>query len=139
MSLMLTLFIVALTILLIAGIAARLMTRANQRRRAQAAFSRYLETVFEWSAERGNLSLAAQAMQAIDEHQATLEQWRDARRQGYRLRRAERDYLLAYVQLQHRHNQMLKASMTAPQDADATLARTFRDAVLSLSASKRMA
>lgn len=138
MSLPLLLLLIPVLLLIGLIVTSRLVTRANQKKRAQEAFTRYLEIVFEWSADRSNLSLTAQAMQAIDEHTATLEQWRDSRKEKYRLQRAERDYLMAYVQLQHRHNQMLKKSLTSPQDKDATLALTFRDAVLSLTATSRM-
>ena len=139
MTLLFLLITVPVVIALIISIASRLITRANQRKRAQEAFSRYLKAIFEWSADRTNLGLTAQAMQSIDEHTATLQQWREARTQNYRLQRAERDYLMAYVKLQHRHNQMLKACVSSPQTEDATLALTFRDAVLSLTANGRMA
>ncbi len=139
MTLLILLITTPVAIALIISIASRLITRANQRRRAQEAFSRYLKAIFEWSADRTNLSLTAQAMQSIDEHSATLEQWREARTQNYRLQRTERDFLTAYVKLQHRHNQMLKVSVTTPQNEDTTLALTFRDAVLSLTANGRLA
>lgn len=134
-------FIVILSVVALSAailISARLLTRADQRRRARSEFAAYMEAVFMWSENRGDLSMARTAMEAVDNHKMLIEQARRVTEKGIFISRARRDYLEEYTRLQQRHNALLKRSKSRSKrkvdrkDKTYLMAVRFQDAAISL-------
>jgi len=135
------LFVIALSVVALCAailIGARLLTRADQRRRARSEFAAYMEAVFLWSENRGDISMAQTAMEAVDNHKLLIQQAKRVTEKGIYISRARRDYLEEYTRLQNRHNALLKRSKSrsrrevARKDKTYLMAIRFQEAAVSL-------
>lgn len=139
-------FVIILSIVALGAailIGARLLTRTDQRRRARSEFAAYMEAVFLWSENRGDLSMAQTAMEAVETHKLLIDQARRVSEKDLYISRARRDYLEEYTRLQHRHNALLKHSKNrskrhiARKDKSYQMAVRFQDAAISLAGGSR--
>lgn len=138
MNLMFVIILSVATLCAVILISARLLTRADQRRRARSEFAGYMEAVFIWSENRDDLSMAQTAMEAVDTHKLLIHQARRVSEKDLYISRARRDYLEEYTRLQHRHNELLKRSKSrsrrevARKDKTYLMAIRFQEAAISL-------
>ncbi|MFK7967101.1 MAG: hypothetical protein AB8C46_24345 [Burkholderiaceae bacterium] len=136
MNLLLSIFVALVLIALILAVSARLLTRADQRRRARADFNAFMKAIFHWTEQRDDLSRMRDAMEAIESHKQTILQIQISLDDDLYLSRARRDYLKEYERLQRRHNALIKRSKSSKMPAgDEKLYATavsFQDAVISL-------
>ena len=138
MNLMLVILLCIIALAVVIVVSARLLTRADQRRRARAEFAGYMEAVFLWSENRDDLSMAQTAMEAVETHKLLIQQARRVAEKGLYISRARRDYLEEYTRLQQRHNELLKHSKSrsrrelARKDKTYLMAIRFQEAAISL-------
>jgi len=143
MNLLLVVILSFIVLAVIIAIAARLLTRMDQRRQAQADFASYMEAIFMWSEQRDSLSMAREAMEAVETHTGKINQIRRVTEKGLNISRARRDYLEEYARLQRRHNELLKRSKSRDsrqarrKDKTYLMAARFQEAVVSLTRSSQ--